>query len=145
VRLAPLYRMTFTYPEAWSVGPMTSSDTEAKQLLLADGRCDGRLSGRLRAANHPRRRADGTYCPDFHGVIETDDGAIVLLDLGGYGRAYPVEARQVVGWVTHTTDHDTYRWLNDSVCAVAGEVRATPDGPLLVLDVHELIWEPLAD
>ena len=40
--------------------------------------------------NHPHRRGDGTFLPDFQGVIETDDGAEVLFDYRGYGRVYPV-------------------------------------------------------
>ena len=38
-----------------------------------------------------------------------------------------------------------YRWLNDVVCAIAGEVRAGDGGTEIVLDVAELVWEPLAD
>jgi hypothetical protein len=53
----------------------------------------GRISGRFRGANHPYRRGDGTFQPDFQGVIETDDGAEVLFDYRGYGRAYPVGGR----------------------------------------------------
>ena len=55
----------------------------------------------MRGANHPRRRTDGTYCPDFQGVIETGDGAEVMFDWRGYGRAYPVGARQIVLTATH--------------------------------------------
>ena len=37
----------------------------------------------------------------------------------------------------------------DAVCVCAGEVRAPADpaqaGPDLVMDVAELIWEPIAD
>ena len=42
-----------------------------------------------------------------------------------------------------------YRRLNDAVCVCTGEVRAPGDpgqaGPDLVIDVAELIWEPIAD
>ena len=41
------------------------------------------------------------------------------------------------------------RGLNDAVCVCTGEVRAPSDpgqaGPDLVIDVAELIWEPIAD
>ena len=41
------------------------------------------------------------------------------------------------------------RRLNDAVCVCTGEVRAASDpaqpGPDLVIDVAELIWEPIAD
>ena len=68
----------------------------------------------MRGANHPRRRVDGTYCPDFQGVVETDDGAEVMFDWRGYGRAYPAGRRQIVVTGTHLSADERYRWLNDS-------------------------------
>ncbi len=57
--------------------------------------------------------------------------------------------RQIVGAVFHLSDDDRYSRLNDVVCACVGEVRAPTDpsqqGPNLVLDVAELIWEPVAE
>ena len=80
-------------------------------------------------------------------VIETDDGATLLLESHGFGRAYPAGARQIVGSMLHVTDHPRYRRLNDVVCVCAGEVRSSGDAvsgsPDLVLDVAELIWEPI--
>jgi hypothetical protein len=132
--------MTFVYPHGWSVA-FAGEGTEGHHLFLAEGRCDGRISGQMRGANHPRRRGDGTFCPDFHGAISTEDGATVLFDCGGYGRAYPVDARQIVCWFTHVSDDSRYRWLNNVVCVGTGEVR--PDG--LLIDVAELVWEPPGD
>jgi hypothetical protein len=49
----------------------------------------------------------------------------------------------------HSSDAEPYRRLNDAVCVCVGEVRAPTDPsqhePDLVLDVAELIWEPIAD
>ena len=86
MRLEPLYRVEFTYPEGWSVELRGEHGTEWRDLYIADGVCTGRIAGRMRGANHPRRRVDGTYCPDFQGVIETEDGAVVMFDWQGYGR-----------------------------------------------------------
>jgi hypothetical protein len=135
--LEPLNQMTFRYPHEWSVA-FAEDSTEGQHLFLAEGRCDGRISGQMRGANHPRRRSDGTYCPDFHGVISTADGATILFQCGGYGRAYPQGARQIVCWLTHVSDDRRYGWLNDVVCVGTGEVR--PDQ--LIIDVAELIWAP---
>jgi hypothetical protein len=147
VHLEPLYVLRFRYPEEWGVSIDTATDSLAGHyFFLAEGRCDGVVSGRFRAANHPRRRADGTYLPDLHGVIETDDGATPVLDMHGYGRAYPIGARQVVVAVTHVSDHPTYRRLNDSLAVGCGEVRRLPDDDAeLVIDVRELVWEPPED
>lgn len=55
----------------------------------------------------------------------------------------------MVGAVLHLSDAEQYRRLNDAVCVGVGEVRspAYPDQlePHLVLDVAELIREPIAD
>ena len=83
------------------------------------------------------------------GFIETDDGATVIFDYKGYGRSYPTGRRQVVGAAKHVSDHEKYRWLNDSICVIAGEVRSPnkPTGDIrqgdkeLVFDVSELVWE----
>lgn len=67
----------------------------------------------------------------------------------GYGRAYPLGSRQIVGSVLHVSDSERYRRLNDVVCVCVGEVRAPDDpdqgSPELVMDVAELIWEPVAE
>ncbi|MDQ3823549.1 MAG: DUF3237 domain-containing protein [Actinomycetota bacterium] len=147
MRLEPLYRVTFRYPEAWFVELEGERGVESEHFLIAEGRCEGRLAGRFRGANHPRRRTDLTYLPDFQGVIETDDGAVVMFEYRGYGRAYPEPRRQVVGTATHVASDERYRRLNDVVCAIAGEVRPRPDGDGtdVVLDVAELVWEPLRE
>ena len=64
----------------------------------------------------------------------------------GYGRAYPIGRREIVGAVFHLSDDDRYRRLNDIVCACVGEVRAREGRPSdLVVDVAELVWEPIAE
>jgi hypothetical protein len=49
------------------------------------------------------------------------------------------------------TNHEKYRWLNDAVCAISGEVRAPIGIPRdhvrqadvkLVFTVDEIVWEP---
>lgn len=50
LRLEPLYRVIFTTPEAWSVVISRPGGVEGQSLLIAKGRCDGRLSGRYRGA-----------------------------------------------------------------------------------------------
>jgi hypothetical protein len=118
--------------------------------FIAEGRCEGSVTGRFRGANFPRKQgADGPFRPDFRAVIETHDGAVIMVEWHGHGRSYPPERRQVVGSVFHLADREPYRRLNDAVCVCTGEVRAPADpgqpGPVLVIDVAELIWEPIAD
>ena len=146
MRLEPLYRIRFTYSDGWMVGLEGGWE---QHLFLAEGRCEGAISGRFRGANFPRRQgAAGPIRPDFRAVIETEDGSTILFECHGYGRAYPPGRRQIVGAVFHVSDAEQYRRLNDAVCVCVGEVRAAADpepGPDLVLDVAELIWEPIAE
>jgi hypothetical protein len=59
-------------------------------LFLAEGRCEGWISGRFRGANFPRRHgAEGPFRPDFRAVIEAEDRAVIMVEWHGYGRAYP--------------------------------------------------------
>jgi hypothetical protein len=145
MRLAPLYQCQFQYRQGWTVHLADQHGPEAQHFLLANGRCEGRLTGQLIGANHPRQRSDGTFQPDFQGVIETDDHAVIYFDYRGYGRTYPAGRRQIVGAVTHLSDDDRYRWLNDTVAVSVGEVRALLDRTQLIIDVAELIWEPFID
>ena len=147
MRLEPLYRIRFTYPESWNV----ALDGGWQQMLfIAEGRCEGSITGRYRGANFAQKQgAAGPFRPDFRAVIETDDGATIMVEWHGYGRAYPPGRRQIVGAVFHLADREPYRRLNDVVCACTGEVRAPGDPdqhePDLVVDVAELVWEPIAD
>lgn len=146
MKLEPLYRIRFTYPQGWAVTLSGERGTESQYFFLAEGRCTGRIQGTFRGANHPRRRVDNTFIPDFQGVIETSDGATIFFDLFGYGRAYPQNRRQIVAAMTHLSDHESYRWLNDVICACTGEVRTISDDETeLVIDVAELVWEPIEE
>jgi len=136
VRLERLYRLRFAYREHWTVeGP------DAQFFGLAEGRCEGAITGRFRGANHPRRRSDNVFLPDFDAVIETDDSATVAVHLTGFGRPRDGGGRQVVGMITHLSGDERYSRLNDAVCVLTGESRDKE----IVLDVAELVWEPLAD
>jgi hypothetical protein len=101
VRLEPLYRARFTTPESWSAKLTGPAGTEGRSFLLAEGRCEGRISGRYRGANFPRHRVDGVLTPDFRGVLETDDGASILFSWQAYTRQAPDGRRHLVGGMTH--------------------------------------------
>jgi hypothetical protein len=145
MRLEPLYRLTFTYPEEWAVSVTSPAGRDEQYFFIAEGRAQGAIAGRFRGANHPRRRPDGTFLPDLQGVIETDDGATGLVEIRGYGRAYPPGRRQIVCSLTHVSDAEEHRRLNDVLCVGAGEVRAGEEETVLVVDVAELVWEPIPE
>ena len=146
MRLEPLYRVRFSYAGGWSADLADSDSAEGRFFFLAEGRCEGRISGLFRGANHPHRRSDGTFLPDFQGVIGLDDEAEVLFDYRGYGRTYPVGRRQIVTSATHLSEAERYRWLNDSLSVGVGEVRSQEDEPTeLVIEWAEVVWEPISD
>ena len=146
MRLEPFYRVTFTTPESWNVTLEGGSGAEGQSFLIAEGRAEGRLSARYRAANYPRRRVDGALEPEFRGVLETDDGATVLFHWEGLASLTDSGMRQLVGTIQHVADDDRYAWLNDRVCAVEGEVRPRPEGAGfdVILDVSLMVWEPVS-
>ena len=168
MRLKPLYTVRFFYPKDYKVEIKSPGDASAGReqelFFFAEGICEGTISGKFRGANHPRRRADNTAVMSLQGFIETDDGALIITDYQGYGRSFqrsqelygdPVNPktgsrRQVVGTARHYADADEYRWLNDAICTIAGEVRSPADVPRekikqadvkLVFSVAELVWE----
>ncbi len=146
VRLDPLYTVTFTTPEAWSVGVSADAGIEGRSFLLAEGRSTGRISARYRAANFPRKRTDAALVPEFRGVLETDDGAAILFEWQGLAVLSDSGMRRLLGSLVHTTDDPRYSWLNDRVCAVEGEVRPRTDGSgsEVVFEVSEMVWEGVA-
>jgi hypothetical protein len=166
MRLEPLYTIRFSYPDDVGISLVGKKGTEEAHFLFAEGTCEGRVSGKFRGSNHPRRRTDETFLMNIQGYIETRDRALIMLDYQGYGRStdrsqalYNTYSaanektkfrRQVVGFARHVTDNEKYSWLNDAVCAISGEVRAPVGIPreqvkqpdvTLVFDVAELIWE----
>jgi hypothetical protein len=135
MRLAPLYRVEFSYPEHYEIG-----GAEVGGIFLAEGHCEGDLTGRFRGLNHPRLRPDNVYLPDFQGVIETEDGAKIAFDYRGYGRARDY-GREIVGTAFHSTGDDRYAQLNDAVAVLAGEARAHER--TIRLEIAEVVFESL--
>ena len=170
MKLRPLYTVRFYYPDGWEVvlkdpGETKSSVTEEEHFYFANGKCDGAITGEFHGANHPHRRVDKSFAMNLQGFVKTNDGATIMTDYKGYGRSFQRSQtlygtssnektrfrRQVIGAAWHVTDSEKYRWLNDAVCAIAGEVRVPPDIPSdklkqadvqLVFDVAEIVWEP---
>jgi hypothetical protein len=83
VQLSPLYILRYRYPDGWAVTVGGEESKEEEQFYFAEGRCVGSISGAFRAANHPRRRSDGSYLMNRQGFIETEDGALIMVDYQG--------------------------------------------------------------
>jgi hypothetical protein len=145
MRLEPFYRVTFTTPEAWTVAIEGTDGTEGQSFLIAEGRTEGRLSARYRAANFPRRRVDGALVPEFRGVLETDDGASILIRWSGLAVLADDGTRRLLGSLHHLTGDARYAHVNERVYTVEGMVRPMAGGGFdVILEVSEMIWESIA-
>lgn len=81
-----------------------------------------RLTGKLRWVNQPHRRSDSSMLPDVHGIIRTDDDALIMFSLNG--RTVWTEAgpgRQLLA-ATFEAEDDRYAWLNGSYCVLEGAI-----------------------
>ena len=70
MRLEPLYRIRFTYPEGWEI---TLGGDWEQHFYLAEGQCEGKINGRFRGANYPQRSGDGTFGYQA-GISDTGNG-----------------------------------------------------------------------
>ena len=96
--------------------PEGESGSEGYYFFVAEGAVEGRIAGRLQAANHPRSRVNKNALPNIQGAIETEDGATVIFDWRGFARPYPPGSRQIVVAASHVSGDQRYAWLNDVVC-----------------------------
>ena len=100
------------------------------------GTATGRIAGNVVWSNYPRRRTDGRMLPNLRGLIDPDDGALILFELRGRTIFEGDEGRQnLVGWFE--SDHASYRWLNDLVCIAEGLIS----GGTMVINVYAGIHE----
>jgi Protein of unknown function (DUF3237) len=89
-----------------------------------DGSVTGpRIQGSLRWVNHPHRRSDGTMLPDAHGVIVTDDHALIMFTLQGRTVFEQEQGKQLLS-VIFETESESYRWLNATFCVLEGLIDA---------------------
>ena len=95
-----------------------------------EGRLAGeRLSGELRLTNLAERRADNVNLPTLRGVLTTDDGAAVWVELDGIATLRPSdEARVFVTGCRFRTGDERYSWLNTVVGVLEGVLGAVAVG-----------------
>ena len=91
-----------------------------------DGTVSGdMLNGRLRWSNSPRRREDGVWTPNVRGVIDTDDGAEIIVSMHGQSVEEQRDtglARAILVRLELLTDAEQYRWLNTAFAVAEGEI-----------------------
>jgi hypothetical protein len=61
MRLEPLYRVRFSYAGGWSADLAGQDSAAGRFFFLAEGRCEGRISGLFRGANHTVAAMEPSY------------------------------------------------------------------------------------
>ena len=114
VRLANV-QLTYTSLEALDFG-------SGGQLYgTMDGSLAGdRLSGALRLTNLAPRRADNVNLPTLRGLLTTDDGASVWVELDGIATLRADDARVFVTAFRFRTGDERYAWLNTLFAVLEG-------------------------
>ena len=93
---------------------------EGKGYGEDDGTVTGpRLQGHLRWVNHPHRRNDDIMLPDAHGIIVTNDHAVIMFTL--QGRTFFEEGlgKQLLS-ILFEAEAEPYRWLYTTLCVLEG-------------------------
>ena len=118
MRLTPLgdVELTYTTIESVDYGP-------GGQIYgTMDGTLSGdRLRGTLRLTNLAARRADDVNMPTLRGLLETEDGAVVYVEMNGIATLRAADqARVFVTSLTFRTGDDRYGWLNTTFAVLEG-------------------------
>ena len=133
MQLVPLFEGELVFDESTEVGfPTYAEDGDWLAYVQGHGSISGeRLQGELRWTNHPRRRADGTWLPDYQGSIATADGAQLLFSMAGYntgvGDPFTYDQRAALCSLTLAATDERYRWVNDLFAVVEADVRPSAD------------------
>ncbi len=95
---------------------LDSLDYEAGGQLYGtmEGRLAGdRVAGNLHLTNLATRRADNVNLPTLRGVLKTDDGAVIWVELDGVATLRRSDnARIFVTGCRFRTGDERHRWLN---------------------------------
>jgi hypothetical protein len=144
MRLEALCKMELAYREEKTYNGKVAlvrpyGGEEGSAYGEGDGTVNGpRLKGNVRWVNHPHRRSDGTMLPNAHGIIATEDGAIVMFHLEGRTVFNNGLGMQLLT-VTLEAEDERYRWLNNTLCVLEGLID--PVAYTMRASVYECIGE----
>jgi hypothetical protein len=84
-----------------------------------------RISGKLRLTNIAQKRVDNVNTPTLRGVMETDDGATMFVEMNGLSQIEE-GGRVFVSSLTLRSAHPHYQWVNTLFAVVEGELHGAP-------------------
>ena len=82
-----------------------------------------RINGTFKWSNLAHRRSDGNILGHHRGLVETDDGASLILTM--QTRLIFLDDRTKAGqnlWMWFEAEEERYRWLNDVLCIGEGRL-----------------------
>jgi len=147
MKLVPLFEGELVFDETTEVGfPTYEEDGDWFAYVQGHGSIEGeRLSGELRWTNHPRRRADGTWLPDYQGTITTADGAQLLFSSRGYnvgiGDPFGYDHRSAICSLTLSASDERYQWVNGVFAVFEADVRPSADPEHWRIRAYECVNE----
>lgn len=124
MKLSPLGEMDLTY-----VGPSVDfvDYGEGGQFygtMEGSWRSD-RISGTLRLTNIAQKRTDTVNTPTLRGVLRTEDGATMFVEMNGLSQIQE-GGRVFIASLTLRTAHTGYQWVNTLFAVVEGELHGAP-------------------
>jgi len=88
-----------------------------------------RLRGRLHLTNLAPRRADNVNMPTLRGVLDTDDGAKIYVEMNGVATLRQSDkARVFVTTLLFRTAHPGHTWLNSVFAVLEGALDTVAVG-----------------
>jgi hypothetical protein len=118
MELAELGDVVLTYDTLESVDYGGSSQLFGAMTGSVRG---DRLSGELRLTNLAPRREDNVNLPTVRGLLATDDGGRIWVEMDGVATLRPEDnARVFVTSCRFRTGDDRYQWLNSMFCVLEG-------------------------
>jgi len=129
MRLEPFGRFRMRYIQGSWHRPYGGE--EGAGFGTGDGEMSGTLEGSAVWSNRPRRREDGVWTPNLHGVVKTVADEEVLVSIHGQSvLEVGSNRRAILARVELTTEAETWQWLN--TCFFVGEGEINED--------HEEWW-----
>lgn len=126
MRLAPLCEMELRYTtlEALDYG------AGGQIYGTMEGTVSGeKLRGSVRLTNLAPRRPDNVNMPTLRGLLKTDDGAAIYVELDGIATLRASDkARVFITSLTFRTGHTRYGWLNSTFAVLEGVLDSVSVG-----------------
>ncbi len=91
-----------------------------------EGTLSGTVSGNLRLTQLGPARPDDVIAPIVRGLLTTDDGVLVYVEMNGLSLPMPDGSRAFLNALTFRTADERYAWLNRAFVLVEGMIGSGP-------------------